>query len=230
MHTLSSLPLPPRNRLLIHNLIPDPLIKSVAVLRNEVLTSKPSLQRRARILASEAHFSYLTPFLQPFPYEISAPDSSEEIIDKVAYVESWLSDREAKHPSPTTATPNGLALYKSSLMESYPRELLGISPTGLRDCLPHLDIGDCYDIIGSPALQVTHDCSPTYVTEIGNSTREELVDILSGKSVLMSTDESMTPFAPWSLRYSGHQFGSWAGQLGDGRAISIGKNYSVLEV
>ncbi|KAF9506441.1 hypothetical protein BS47DRAFT_1305262, partial [Hydnum rufescens UP504] len=27
-------------------------------------------------------------------------------------------------------------------------------------------------------------------------------------------------YAPWSLRYSGHHFGTWAGQLGDGRAIS----------
>ncbi|KAJ7608138.1 hypothetical protein DFH06DRAFT_946492, partial [Mycena polygramma] len=28
-------------------------------------------------------------------------------------------------------------------------------------------------------------------------------------------------FAPWAVRYSGHQFGTWAGQLGDGRATSI---------
>lgn len=28
-------------------------------------------------------------------------------------------------------------------------------------------------------------------------------------------------YAPWSLCYGGHQFGSWAGQLGDGRAISL---------
>ncbi|KAK7690814.1 hypothetical protein QCA50_005914 [Cerrena zonata] len=34
-------------------------------------------------------------------------------------------------------------------------------------------------------------------------------------------DGSSSPWAPWSLRYSGHQFGTWAGQLGDGRAISI---------
>lgn len=27
--------------------------------------------------------------------------------------------------------------------------------------------------------------------------------------------------APWSLRYGGHQFGEWAGQLGDGRAVSL---------
>ena len=34
------------------------------------------------------------------------------------------------------------------------------------------------------------------------------------------TTPSMKPFA---ARYGGHQFGSWAGQLGDGRAISLGE-------
>lgn len=28
-------------------------------------------------------------------------------------------------------------------------------------------------------------------------------------------------YAPWSNSYSGHQFGQWAGQLGDGRAVSL---------
>ena len=28
---------------------------------------------------------------------------------------------------------------------------------------------------------------------------------------------------PYSTRYGGHQFGNWAGQLGDGRAISLGE-------
>jgi uncharacterized protein YdiU (UPF0061 family) len=28
---------------------------------------------------------------------------------------------------------------------------------------------------------------------------------------------------PWAWNYGGHQFGVWAGQLGDGRAISIGQ-------
>lgn len=28
---------------------------------------------------------------------------------------------------------------------------------------------------------------------------------------------------PWALNYGGHQFGHWAGQLGDGRAISLGE-------
>ncbi|WFD32793.1 hypothetical protein MSPP1_003844 [Malassezia sp. CBS 17886] len=29
------------------------------------------------------------------------------------------------------------------------------------------------------------------------------------------------PRGPWALRYGGHQFGEWAGQLGDGRAITL---------
>ena len=28
---------------------------------------------------------------------------------------------------------------------------------------------------------------------------------------------------PWAARYGGHQFGNWAGQLGDGRAITLGE-------
>jgi uncharacterized protein YdiU (UPF0061 family) len=42
------------------------------------------------------------------------------------------------------------------------------------------------------------------------------VDALAGNLVT----DSMKPFA---ARYGGHQFGNWAGQLGDGRAISLGE-------
>ena len=31
---------------------------------------------------------------------------------------------------------------------------------------------------------------------------------------------------PWASNYGGHQFGNWAGQLGDGRAISLGETVS----
>lgn len=33
--------------------------------------------------------------------------------------------------------------------------------------------------------------------------------------------DTVKTHAPWSLRYGGHQFGEWAGQLGDGRAVSL---------
>lgn len=46
--------------------------------------------------------------------------------------------------------------------------------------------------------------------------RGPAVDVLAGNLVT----PSMRPFA---ARYGGHQFGNWAGQLGDGRAIALGE-------
>jgi len=48
------------------------------------------------------------------------------------------------------------------------------------------------------------------------SERGLTVDALAGNLVTPS-------MKPYAARYGGHQFGSWAGQLGDGRAISLGE-------
>jgi len=45
---------------------------------------------------------------------------------------------------------------------------------------------------------------------------QEVLDALSGNAVLPGS-------TPGATVYSGHQFGVWAGQLGDGRAISLGE-------
>jgi uncharacterized protein YdiU (UPF0061 family) len=45
--------------------------------------------------------------------------------------------------------------------------------------------------------------------------RPEIVDVFSGNRTLPGSE-------PLSAVYSGHQFGVWAGQLGDGRAILLG--------
>jgi serine/tyrosine/threonine adenylyltransferase len=44
----------------------------------------------------------------------------------------------------------------------------------------------------------------------------ELADVLAGNRVLPG-------MAPYAACYGGHQFGTWAGQLGDGRAITLGE-------
>jgi len=44
----------------------------------------------------------------------------------------------------------------------------------------------------------------------------ELVDVLAGNRVVPG-------MAPYAACYGGHQFGVWAGQLGDGRAITLGE-------
>ena len=45
---------------------------------------------------------------------------------------------------------------------------------------------------------------------------KEFVQVFAGNALM----DGMTPFAAC---YGGHQFGNWAGQLGDGRAISLGE-------
>lgn len=64
--------------------------------------------------------------------------------------------------------------------------------------------------------------SPELATDLGlpaaldDTAKAAWAEVLSGNRVL----EGMLPIA---TRYGGHQFGSWAGQLGDGRAISLGE-------
>ena len=50
--------------------------------------------------------------------------------------------------------------------------------------------------------------------ELGIETRED--EILGGKRIASGME-------PYAQRYGGHQFGNWAGQLGDGRAITLGE-------
>ncbi|KAF9263247.1 UPF0061-domain-containing protein [Marasmius fiardii PR-910] len=230
---ISSLPLPPSTHLITHNLTPDPLTPSPKAFINQVIPEHPSIQRRARLISPEAHFSYVTPYPLPFPYNVEPPkDVSEEELDKGKVIEQWLSDREAKHPQKEDLNGEKLKLHYPRKRDQ-PRILIGLSETGLRDCLPHLDVGDAFAKLGTPSLTESppsangRNPSPSQ-DEI--AARQELIDVLSGHAVLMSSDypvaegedgEKKQGFVPWSLRYSGHQFGSWAGQLGDGRATSI---------
>lgn len=106
---------------------------------------------------------------------------------------------------------NGLNVMTSQ-HRSLPRpELLGVSASAIEASLPHLAVGDAVEVCNSGA-------------EASESkAREDLLNILSGRQVLVSKEqgEDGPVYGPWSTRYVGHQFGSWAGQLGDGRAISL---------
>ncbi|KAF6757235.1 hypothetical protein DFP72DRAFT_892062 [Ephemerocybe angulata] len=227
---ISALPIPAPKRLLIHNLTPDTWTPNPVHFRTKVLATSPSLQRRARLLSPPCHFSYVTPFPIPFPYDIEPPsptDHLENAADKNAYIEQWLSKREA-----TIVQPPLPRFPNSSLRKYYgqhrdqPAELVGLSETGLRDCVPQLDVGDAFAVLGAPSLSGEFgdegDGQPSDIPEAIEA-RNDLVDVLSGHATLMTPPEveAESAFAPWSMRYSGHQFGSWAGQLGDGRAITV---------
>ena len=69
--------------------------------------------------------------------------------------------------------------------------------------------------------------SPEMLDTIGLKNKDlstDFLDIFSGSKVLPNT-------TPYAMCYAGHQFGNWAGQLGDGRAINLtevehnGKNW-----
>ena len=56
-----------------------------------------------------------------------------------------------------------------------------------------------------------------------HDTMQEVLETLTGNNV-------PTGLQPTASVYSGHQFGQWAGQLGDGRALSLGQFQNGLEV
>lgn len=51
---------------------------------------------------------------------------------------------------------------------------------------------------------------------LGISRAPEIIEVLAGNRLLPGMQ-------PYAARYGGHQFGHWAGQLGDGRAITLGE-------
>lgn len=70
-------------------------------------------------------------------------------------------------------------------------------------------------IPGNPSL--VH-FSPQMLEAVGltekDAKSEEFLNVFSGKEVFLETN-------PFAMCYAGHQFGNWAGQLGDGRAINL---------
>ncbi|KAI0749563.1 hypothetical protein C8Q80DRAFT_1218695 [Daedaleopsis nitida] len=246
---ISALPLTPSTHSLIHALTPDPLTPTPAAWR-DTRAEKPSLQRRARLLAPQAHFSYVAPCPLSFPYRVEYPDD-EDGEAQVRAVEQWMVEREALREAPvaarasTSAGRGGsetgagegprLSKYVAEKRDEE-RVLIGLTETGLQDCVPHLDVGDAFELLGAPSLSVSpgQDAAPNGLavdsttgrvepSEAAVAAREELIDVLSGHAMLMNGagEDAKTQWAPWSLRYSGHQFGTFAGQLGDGRAISL---------
>jgi serine/tyrosine/threonine adenylyltransferase len=92
------------------------------------------------------------------------------------------------------------------LDENRPRQVSGacysrVAPTAVR--APRL-------IACSPEVAAMLDLTPGYCASI------EFLQAMAGNRVLPGMD-------PHAMCYGGHQFGSWAGQLGDGRAINLGE-------
>ncbi|KAF8312501.1 UPF0061-domain-containing protein [Clavulina sp. PMI_390] len=226
---ISALPLPAVGDRLIQNLRPDPETPSVSAFQQNVLQEKPSIQRRSRMVPPSAHYSFTSPLPLPFPFRIPRPEDTQDQAVLMQHMEKWLRDRESLDPvvpaNSSSSSPSlspesgntGIRLLSSSGRNDSvsQRHLLALSQSCLEDCLPNLDVGDAFDLLSGKA-------SLSSEATTAAKSRQELIDVLSGHSVLMAeAGENGPGYAPWALRYCGHQFGTWAGQLGDGRAVSL---------
>ena len=83
-------------------------------------------------------------------------------------------------------------------------------------------MGACYSLVAPTAVPapslvaLSDEVADLIGLDPQASTPEDLAQILAGNRALPGT-------TAYAACYGGHQFGSWAGQLGDGRAISIGE-------
>ncbi|SEA29027.1 MULTISPECIES: protein adenylyltransferase SelO [Acidovorax] len=106
----------------------------------------------------------------------------------------------------------------------------------------------------APPLDLTDDCGgfaslgPAFFTHLNPTplpqpywvgTSGGVADLLGLDAAWLASDEALRVFTgnacppgsrPLASVYSGHQFGVWAGQLGDGRAILLGETTGGLEV
>ena len=80
--------------------------------------------------------------------------------------------------------------------------------------------GACYSFVtprvpsNPKLLHVTAEVAELIGLSKDDITSKEFLEVVSGSKVLPETQ-------PFAMAYAGHQFGNWAGQLGDGRAINL---------
>jgi hypothetical protein len=175
--------------------------------------------------------------LLEFPYQVP-PISSSGAADKAAYIEGWLKEHKATVSTTTALEPNGPSAGSNGLTKlvSQTRDqtwaLIGLSELCLRDCFPHLDVGDAFDVLGYPALvpldgeeeeqeeeqeeEEASDASHALACSARWSGARRCLGRACGSHVRRrGCERERLRVVVASIQWA-HQLGSWAGQLGDG--------------
>ena len=118
--------------------------------------------------------------------------------------------------APPAPNPTGAALrFDNSFVRELPADPVPVNR-------PRQVMGACYSLVAPTAVPAPSlvALSAEVADLIGLDrqafTSADLAEILAGNRALPGA-------TAYAACYGGHQFGSWAGQLGDGRAISIGE-------
>lgn len=176
-------------------------------------------QRRSRTFSKAGHWARVTPLPLAFPYRL--PRANKEAGEEQIGVEEWLKkyDTYEDVEGGMVGGEGGLKAKTSKLRSAWRPELLGVSSKCLDESLPQLDVGNALAYTGQSESQPSSQSQSQGEELELDDKGKEILDVVSGRKVLRSDG-----YGPWSSRYAGHQFGQWAGQLGDGRAISICKS------
>uniref|UniRef100_A0A0E0A8W1 Selenoprotein O n=1 Tax=Oryza glumipatula TaxID=40148 RepID=A0A0E0A8W1_9ORYZ len=135
---------------------------------------------------------------------------------------SAAAEAPAPSPSPTAAANSRprRVLEELSWDDSFVRELPG-DPRS--DAIPREVLHACYTKV-SPSAPVDNPKLVAWSQSVADILdldhkefeRPDFPQLFSGANPLVGS-------SPYAQCYGGHQFGSWAGQLGDGRAITLGE-------
>jgi len=129
-----------------------------------------------------------------------------------------MSAGQARYPDDPVFVEGAMQIDRAAFGNSFVEELRGELGAVNR---PRQVPGCCYSAVDptavrDPRLLAWSDDLAGLLGLDRPAVRGPAADLLAGNLVT----PTMRPFA---ARYGGHQFGSWAGQLGDGRAISLGE-------
>lgn len=95
------------------------------------------------------------------------------------------------------------ALSADKILTNNPRQVLEASYSYVRPEMP----------LNPKLIHLSDDM----IKDLGlENDKMSLLSILSGEKIIKDSQ-------PYAMCYGGHQFGNWAGQLGDGRAINLGE-------
>lgn len=106
-------------------------------------------------------------------------------------------------------------IFENSFIENLPKD-------SILDNFPRQVNNSCFSFVNPhiPSAPLLIHFSDEMLNELGLTPKEalttEFLDYFSGKTIIPNT-------SPYAMCYGGHQFGHWAGQLGDGRAINLCK-------
>ena len=83
--------------------------------------------------------------------------------------------------------------------------------------------GEPRQVIGACWSRVNPTSSPNPIFRLWSTEIADELGIISADDEILTGNEIIKGMDPYAQRYGGHQFGNWAGQLGDGRAITLGE-------